>query len=115
MYWIAELIGLVITLSLLYVPPIMIGARVIKARKVNFGYALMTAFLLWLVANAVFLIPLNHLILVIPILLINAAVLAFALETTYKRGIAVSFVIIALQMLIILLPFAALRGMGIGR
>jgi len=89
-----------VVLALILVVPVMIGARMVGADKTNFGAALFAVFMSVAAGATIQLFGLSGFIAFVLSAVVGAFLLAAILGTTFWRGMAVSVVAGAIQMLV---------------
>jgi len=92
------------------VVPIMIGARVVGAEKTGFGSAVIALILLSVLSVAIEHMVSNNLLAFLVSVAGGAAILSGVLGTTFLKGLAVSFIVVAVQFVVLLMFAGALMG-----
>lgn len=96
----------------LMIVPVMIGARLVGADNTGFGAAFIAVVALFILSALIeHFIPSNNLGIVLQIAG-GAAVLAGILGTTFLRGLVVSAVVVAIQLIVVLLLVGGMLGYG---
>jgi hypothetical protein len=85
------------------VVPVMVGARVVGARKTGFGSALFAVILLAVLSAFTQEFVPDEVLAFLVSAAGGAAIFAFTLGTTLLRGLAVSVVVVAVQVVVIVL------------
>jgi len=92
------------------VVPVMVGARIVRAQHTGFWRAVLAVILLAMVGAGIGLFVHNRIASGLITALVGAFFLAGILGTTYLRGLAVSLIAAAVQILVLVLLAGALLG-----
>ena len=99
-------------LAVVLVVPIMIGARVVRARNTGFGSALLAVVIIAAFSAATDSFLANDIVAFVATAVFGAFVLSGILGTTFFRGLAVSAIAAIIQVVVMLLFAGALLGSG---
>jgi hypothetical protein len=92
--------------------PVMVGARVVNAQNTGFGSAFFAIILLVALSSAIQHFVSSQVVAFAVSVLGGAAILAGTLGTSFLKGLAVSFVVAGVQLLVILSFFGAALGIS---
>ena len=90
--------------------PVMVGARIVGARNTGFGPALLAVIILACLSAAVDKFITSQLVAFLASAAAGAFLLAGILGTTFWRGLAVSVIIVAVQMVAAVVLIGAVLG-----
>jgi hypothetical protein len=97
-------------LVIVLVVPVMIGARIVKARNTGFGAALLAVIILALISAGIDRAIANDIVALLLSTAAGALVLSMILGTSFLRGLAVSVFAAILQLVVMLLFAGAILG-----
>lgn len=97
-----EFLLIIALLVALTVVPVMVGARVMRADNTGFGTALFAVVLLAALSAAIEYFIANQALAFLVAVAGGAAILAGVLRTTLLRGLAVSVIVVGVQLLVLL-------------